>query len=436
MTDQTRSGRLRVLSVLLDFPFPATTGLHLRMVANLEALNDLGYESHVLWFSTGDRCYGLVDDKPLAAISAGHLHAAPRVEQESISAAARAASKVSFAVSPVLEVRDRTRGPFRYPYSMRYDAVGAAGLVAAEVARLSPDVVVLPSQGMHWMAALPPGVRVVIDAADLLTDVTRRLAQTDGGGPMSRLGLWANHLACAAQERRYLARADEVWVTTRAEANRAIEIAPGCVPVVVPNSVVAAPGNTTSVQPSKVANRSFGMLATWSYRPNADAARRLVEGVLPRLAGTDLKLVLAGAGLPDDLRRLGGARFEYLGPVEHQSEFYEKVDVVALPIDLRGGVPLKLAEALGRGVPVVASPELVEGLDLTAGVDVVIAADDETLADQIASLIDDGPRRLALAAAGLQAHERQFSPASVRAAIAGSAVFRALEGAAPEARAR
>ncbi|MFT7645404.1 MAG: hypothetical protein ACI8Y4_000132 [Candidatus Poriferisodalaceae bacterium] len=50
----------RVLTVLPDYPLPATTGLHLRMVANIEAVNRLvamgRVDGHdVLWFGTEER---------------------------------------------------------------------------------------------------------------------------------------------------------------------------------------------------------------------------------------------------------------------------------------------------------------------------------------------------------------------------------------------
>ena len=41
-----------VLTVLPDHPIPATTGLHLRMVANLEMVRRYAAESHVLWEMT------------------------------------------------------------------------------------------------------------------------------------------------------------------------------------------------------------------------------------------------------------------------------------------------------------------------------------------------------------------------------------------------
>ncbi|MCP4960991.1 MAG: glycosyltransferase [Actinomycetia bacterium] len=392
----------RVLTVLLDFPLPATTGLHLRMMGNLDALAALGVESHVLWFSTADRPEGRVREADLDARCDGQAHAGARVEQHHLGMIRRLVSKLGFLATGVLR---RPRSVF--PYSMRYDAAGAAGKIVAEVGRIDADTVVLPSQGMHWMRALPDSVNVIIDAADVLTDVTERLARTHTGSIGQGLGLWANHLACRTQERVHIGRAHEVWATTEAEAERFRQLSPGARVVVVPNTV---PGFTDKTV--QRATGAFGMIATWSYRPNEDAARRLLDGIAARVVvNSDVRLVLAGAGLPADLvkRCQDHPAVDYLGAVDDVSDFYDKVDVVAIPLALRGGVPLKLAEALARRRAVVVSPELVDGLDLTDGVDVIVARDDTMFSARVVELLDDSDRRSWLADNGVDAHRRCFS---------------------------
>ncbi|NOX28671.1 MAG: hypothetical protein GXP35_01255, partial [Actinobacteria bacterium] len=158
------------MTVLPDFPLPATTGLHLRMVANLKALTAVGLESHVLWFSTPGRRCGEVDLDEIAKLASGVRHGGQRVEQHELPLLRRLISKVRFA-SMGLTGWPRTN----YPYSIRYDAIGGAEALRTEAKRLKPDAVILPSQLMHWCEVLDPSVTVVIDAADVLTDVTARL---------------------------------------------------------------------------------------------------------------------------------------------------------------------------------------------------------------------------------------------------------------------
>jgi hypothetical protein len=106
----------RVLTVLPDYPLPATTGLHLRMVANIEAVNRLvamgRVDGHdVLWFGTEERNSApdsaapdsaapdsaapdsAAPDSALTACDSV-VHAAGRVEQHTMSAIRLASSKV------------------------------------------------------------------------------------------------------------------------------------------------------------------------------------------------------------------------------------------------------------------------------------------------------------------------------------------------------
>lgn len=412
----------RVVSVLMDFPLPATTGLHLRMIGNLRALHALGCDSSVLWFSTPDRTPDVVDVDELLSIVSQVDHVGRRVEQHDLPRRTRLAAKLGFVATGL------TGWPGRqYPFALRYDAVSGADLVAERLEHDGASVVVLPSQLMHWSDRIRrscPGVLVVADAADVLTDVTRRLAATSTGSWLSRLGLWANHLACRQHERRYFGRVDEVWATTAAEADRVRALAPLAKVVVVANTVAArsadveAPARAPQIPTTTPV---FGMMATWSYRPNRDAAARLIETIGPLIVRQcpDARLVLAGADLPADLiGRASDAGFvDVMGPVDHIELFYDAVDVVALPLEVRGGVPLKLAEALAWGRPVVSTPELVAGLDLVDGRDVVVGHDDVALAARVVELLTNSDRADEVATAGRRAHQRLFSASTIEDAL-------------------
>jgi hypothetical protein len=114
----------RVLTVLPDYPLPATTGLHLRMVANIEAVNRLvamgRVDGHdVLWFGTEERNSATHSAAPDSALTAcdSVVHAAGRVEQHTMSAVRLASSKVCYGLAGSLGQASAT-----YPFSMRCDA--------------------------------------------------------------------------------------------------------------------------------------------------------------------------------------------------------------------------------------------------------------------------------------------------------------------------
>jgi glycosyltransferase involved in cell wall biosynthesis len=194
-------------------------------------------------------------------------------------------------------------------------------------------------------------------------------------------------------------------------------IAPGVRVVVVPNSL-----DEVEIIPAKSAlDPVIGFIGTYSYAPNLQAAQFLAERVLPHVLADypDAQLRLAGANMPEDVAAgLRGLRsITVLGSVADSGRFMEDCAVLALPVFIRGGVPLKLIEAMARGKAVVATPELVEGLALIDGKDVVIRSSPEAFARAIVQLLRDAPLRQSLGTTARATFVRDFSIASAEATL-------------------
>ncbi len=379
-------GGARVLTVLPDFPFPATTGLHLRMVSNLELVRRLGCFSALLYFSTEGREPAPVESTPLAQICDEVRHGGRRFPHSDFSTASLVGHKVDFLVRGALGLPGK-----RYPFSTSYDRIGAAEIILTEAQRIKADFVVLPSFMLHYAAPLKrSGFRVIADAIDVLTDLTAQFLSTYAKGAISRLGLYSNYLASRTQERVFLAQCSEVWATSAHEAGALARVAPDVNVVVVANSLdefVFKPG-------PEISNENVGFIGTYSSLPNLDAARFLAEKVFPivlrRNSGARLKL--AGANMPaaDETRLRSVGYVDLLGAVAESNELYSQCRVIALPVFVRGGVPLKIVEAFAREKPVVACPELVEGLQVRDGHDVLVRQNPEDFAQAISTLLSDG----------------------------------------------
>jgi glycosyltransferase involved in cell wall biosynthesis len=386
MAGASRSSRgPRVLTVLPDFPFPATTGLHLRMVSNLELVRRLGCFSALLYFSTEGREPVPFESTPLATICDEVRHGGRRFPHANFSTASLIGRKLEFLLRGALGIPGRC-----YPFSMSYDRIGAAEIILAEARKVQADFVVLPSFMLHYAAPLKrSGFRVIADAIDVLTELTARFLSTYGEGPISRLGLYSNHLACRTQERIFLAQCCEVWATSLSEAEALARIAPSVNVVVVANSLdelIFQPGPAAS-------NENVGFIGTYSSFPNLEAARFLAEQVFPIVLRTNpaARLKLAGANLPaaDEAKLRSLGYVDLLGAVAESNELYSQCRVIALPVFVRGGVPLKIVEAFAREKAVVACPELIEGLEVRDGHDLLVRAKPQDFAQAISSLLSD-----------------------------------------------
>lgn len=374
-----------MLTVLPDFPFPATTGLHLRMVSNLELVYRLGCFSALLYFSTEGREPAPVESTPLAHICDEVRHGGRRFPHTNFSTASLILRKIDFLVRGALGLPGK-----RYPFSMSYDRINAPEIILAEARRLKADFVILPSFMLHYTASLKSsGFRVIADAIDVLTELTARFLSTYGKGAMSRLGLYSNYLASRTQERIFLAQCSEIWATSPPEAEALGRIAPNVNVVVVANSLDESIFQLGPV----TANEHVGFIGTYSSFPNLEAARFLAEQVFPLVLQKNpaARLKLAGANLPaaDEAKLRGMGYVDLLGAVADSNELYSQCRVIALPVFVRGGVPLKIVEAFAREKAVVACPELVEGLDVRDGRDLLIREKPEDFAHGISSLLSD-----------------------------------------------
>ena len=378
------SGALRVLTVLPDFPFPATTGLHLRMVSNLELVRRLGCYSVLLYFSTEEHNPPPIQSTPLVHICDEVHHGGRRFPHSDFSTASLVGHKIDFLVRGALGLPGTC-----YPFSMSYDWIGAEKIILAEAKRIDADFVVLPSFMLHYAAKLTQHeFRVIADAIDVLTDLTARFLASYGTNRLSRLGLYANYLASRTQERVFLPRCCEVWATSPAEAETLARIAPSVNIVVVTNSLDEA-----AFPPSQfVIEKSVGFIGTYSSRPNLDAALFLAEQAFPEVLRQhpEARLKLAGANLPraDEAKLQCLPYVDLLGAVADSAELYNQCRVIALPIFVRGGVPLKIVEAMAREKAVVACPELVSGLPVQNGRDALVR-EGPTFASAISLLLSD-----------------------------------------------
>jgi glycosyltransferase involved in cell wall biosynthesis len=402
----------RVLTILPDFPYPATTGLHLRMASNLELVHRLGCFSALLYFSTEGREPAPVDSTPLARICNEVRHGGRRFAHSDFSATALIGHKLDFLVRGVLGLPGQ-----RYPFSTSYDRIGALEIICAEARRVRADFVILPSMLMHYTVGLrAQGFGVIIDAADILSNLTAQFLKElkSRGG---RLGLYANYVASRTQERVFLKECSELWTTSDAEAAQFRKISPKTRVQVVPNSL-----DENTVRPAVGGNAPIvGFIGTYSYTPNLQAALFLAERVFPLVLEHCPKTILriAGANMPDEavakLKTLKNV--EVLGQVKDSGRFMDDCAVLALPVFIRGGVPLKVIEAMARGKAIVASPEIIAGLKIADGKDMLVRSGPDSFAAALLSLLENASLREQLGVQARATFVRDFSLSSAEAVL-------------------
>src|SRR5207244_385877 len=196
------------------------------------------------------------------------------------------------------------------------------------------------------------GCRIVIDAHNLEGPLAGEIAERRGDALSALLARRTTEIEQAA-----FAAADQVWLCSRDDAERASEAYPSAASLaVVPNTIDLDPyeGIEREEEPATLVYPGI-----FAYPPNATAAERLLEEIFPPFAErvADARLVLLGQRPTPAMVAAAGAdaRIEVTGPVEDPLPHLARATAMPVPLVEGSGTRFKVLEAFAAGVPVVSS---------------------------------------------------------------------------------
>lgn len=233
----------------------------------------------------------------------------------------------------------------------------------------------------------------------------RRMLQERGLRRLYAQKQWLNWIH---YERRYYARAHEAW--TLSEQDRwgltAFEPALSARTIGLPMAVGSRHTEGQAPQPQQ----SIGFIASFSHPPNVEALDHLLGRIAPLIlsAAPAARIRIAGRNPPAHWVSKAPSNVEFLGYVEDLAAFYGSQDVIVAPLLSGGGLKIKVAEAMGFGKAIVATPIAVEGMGLVDGQHVLQATDDEAFASATVRLLQDAPLKARLEAGALDHFSRVF----------------------------
>jgi len=142
--------------------------------------------------------------------------------------------------------------------------------------------------------------------------------------------------------------------------------------------------------------KDIRLVAGFGHPPNVDAAKWLVQAVMPLVrakAAGQVRLWLVGSNPTEDVERLAGDDVSVTGYVtdERLLQFYASARVAVVPLRVGAGMKGKVIEALHYGIPLVTTPVGAQGLEGLESV-VPVSADENVLAEEICALLRDDAR--------------------------------------------
>ena len=216
--------------------------------------------------------------------------------------------------------------------------------------------------------------------------------------------------ALMREELAMVAAADTVIVHSSAEAALLQQSVPRANIHVVPWSQVPRPVALPFAQRSGV-----GFVGGFNHTPNVDAALWLVETIMPLVWAQQpgIECLLIGADMPAAVKALERPNIRVLGHVPVLEPVLGRLRLTVAPLRFGAGLKGKVLTSMAMGLPCVATPCGVEGMNLPPAFDAVIANTAEGLAAAIVALHHDEASNGVMSSAGLTVIAERFGKAVV-----------------------
>jgi glycosyltransferase involved in cell wall biosynthesis len=157
-------------------------------------------------------------------------------------------------------------------------------------------------------------------------------------------------------------------------------------------------------------------LGNFEHDPNIDAARWLIQTVMPllrdRLPGISLHIVGYAADVA--LADYAAEHVIVHGYIADLAPVFTTIKLALAPLRYGAGVKGKINMAMSYGVPTVTTTVGAEGMDLLDRRDAMIADDAKDFADAIVEAYDDENLWTCLSDGGIENVKRHFSPEKAR----------------------
>jgi len=172
--------------------------------------------------------------------------------------------------------------------------------------------------------------------------------------------------------------------------------------------------------PVPVASRTgFLLVGTFEWLPNREAARWLLSQVWPRvrerMPAATLRILGRGAVAGVLAGEFPGV--QWLGEVEDAGHYLSHSRALLVPLRSGAGLRVKILDALGSGIPVITTPEGLQGIPAVSGEQLLVAGGAGEFAERMIEVESDPMRAEAMARRGQEWIRAHYSWQAMREGI-------------------
>lgn len=148
-------------------------------------------------------------------------------------------------------------------------------------------------------------------------------------------------------------------------------------------------------------------VGNFSYFPNIDAINFFTDEIFSKL-DTSVKLTIIGKKV-SNLKIKFSENIEKIEFIPDILDAYHNAGIMVAPIRMGGGTNFKILEAMAAGLPIVALPERLVGLDIENGKNIMIAKNAEEFKKHIEILMVDEKLRNKISKNARDLVEKEYS---------------------------
>lgn len=216
--------------------------------------------------------------------------------------------------------------------------------------------------------------------------------------PGARFMLWLDIVYTRRIKRRLVPADVKILAITERDCDEIRQALPGYSVSCVPNGVRPIERAQLAAEiPQRHRSRQLIFFGTLHFPPNIDAAERLLAKIWPVVHARlpHLELAIVGRHPPQALLELAaatpGACIQ--GDVPAIEPYLRRSVLSVCPMFMGAGMKNKILESLAVGLPVVATPEAVAGIDFVAGETGWLADTEQQLAQAVIDGVQLSPER-------------------------------------------
>jgi len=367
---------MKILEITSRLPYPLIDGARIVMYQLVYGLASRGHELHVVAVDEE-----MTDPGPMREFSSVHvvpLRQPPRII---------GALGTLFSANPYTQLkRDRKEV---YELLDRLQREHGFDAVYADQAHIA-------QYGAYMKRTY--GIPYVLRCHNIEHEIYRRHLSTVRN-PLMRMYVNLQLKRWERFEREQMALADACVAITRRDEDAIRLLAPGVPVTTVPAAVDL--DAFTYVEPSARQTNSMIFLGNMGWPPNRNSVLWFANEIFPLILKERPDAVCHIVGDNPPLGQIPPAskNFRIEGRVPSIAPFYEGVAIGLIPLNVGGGMRVKMVEMMASGMPIVSTRQGAEGNEAVPGEHYLLADTPVAFADAVVRLMNDPAERERLARA-------------------------------------